>query len=148
MKVMKNASLRMSFIYTAAPAAALLALSQAPTAPADDGARLTAKAEFRNLEGEVVESALLTQTPQGVLIIADLYNLAPGTPGFHIHAVGPDGKGHVETLAASVTLGAGPNSLFDEDGSSLVIHAAPDDYATDSSGNSGDRVACAAVTRR
>lgn len=34
----------------------------------------------------------------------------------------------------------------DADGTSLVIHANPDDYRTDPSGNSGDRVACAVLS--
>lgn len=33
----------------------------------------------------------------------------------------------------------------DADGTSLVIHAKPDDYRTDPSGNSGDRIACAVL---
>lgn len=36
-------------------------------------------------------------------------------------------------------------SLADDDGTSLVIHAKPDDYRTDPSGNSGDRIACAVL---
>ena len=32
--------------------------------------------------------------------------------------------------------------LLDADGTALVIHAKPDDYRTDPSGNSGDRIAC------
>jgi Cu-Zn family superoxide dismutase len=35
--------------------------------------------------------------------------------------------------------------LADEDGSALVIHANPDDLATDPSGNSGGRVACGVI---
>jgi Cu-Zn family superoxide dismutase len=35
--------------------------------------------------------------------------------------------------------------LQDEDGTSLVIHANPDDYRTDPSGNSGARIACAVL---
>jgi Cu-Zn family superoxide dismutase len=35
--------------------------------------------------------------------------------------------------------------LADTDGTSLVIHAKPDDYRTDPSGNSGDRIACAVL---
>ena len=35
--------------------------------------------------------------------------------------------------------------LLDADGSSLVIHAAADDYVTDPSGNSGARIACAVI---
>jgi superoxide dismutase, Cu-Zn family len=36
--------------------------------------------------------------------------------------------------------------LNDADGTSLVIHAGPDDYKTDPSGNSGDRIACAVIS--
>ncbi|MEO6432533.1 MAG: superoxide dismutase family protein [Sphingomicrobium sp.] len=38
-----------------------------------------------------------------------------------------------------------PGALIDMDGAALVIHAAADDYQTDPSGNSGDRVACAVL---
>jgi Cu-Zn family superoxide dismutase len=41
-----------------------------------------------------------------------------------------------------LTLAAGPTSLFDPDGSALVIHARSDDQRTDPSGNSGDRLVC------
>lgn len=37
------------------------------------------------------------------------------------------------------------SGLADADGTSLVIHAGPDDYRTDPSGNSGDRIACAVL---
>lgn len=35
--------------------------------------------------------------------------------------------------------------IDDTDGTSLVVHASPDDYRTDPSGNSGDRIACAVL---
>jgi len=37
--------------------------------------------------------------------------------------------------------------LFDADGTAVVVHASPDDYRTDPSGNSGSRIACGVLTR-
>lgn len=38
-------------------------------------------------------------------------------------------------------------SLFDADGSALVVHASQDDYKTNPSGNSGARIACGVISR-
>jgi len=61
--------------------------------------------------------------------------------------VGPDGKAHVSVLVPGATLGEGPNSLFHEGGTALVIHAKPDDGKTDPAGNAGARVACGVIMR-
>jgi len=61
--------------------------------------------------------------------------------------VGADGKGALETVAALVTLKPGKNSLFQEGGTSLVLHANPDDDLTDPAGNAGARIACGPITR-
>jgi len=61
--------------------------------------------------------------------------------------VGPDGKADVRVLVPGVTLGEGPNSLFHEGGTALVIHAKPDDGKTDPAGNAGARIACGVIMR-
>ena len=82
-------------------------------------------------------------------------------PGNHKHGM-MAGEGHagdmpnlhvpqsgeltVEVVNEAVTLDKGkPNSLFDNDGSSLVIHAKADDYKSDPAGNAGDRIACGVI---
>ena len=55
--------------------------------------------------------------------------------------------GATVTLPGASLTGPGPAGvLLDADGASLVIHAGPDDYVTDPSGNSGARIACAVIT--
>ena len=39
------------------------------------------------------------------------------------------------------------SSLFDEDGSAIVIHAGGDDYVTDPAGDAGPRIACGVITQ-
>jgi superoxide dismutase, Cu-Zn family len=51
----------------------------------------------------------------------------------------------VEFLVPQLSLGGGKYSLFDSDGSALVIHQGADDYITDPAGNAGDRVACGVI---
>ena len=60
--------------------------------------------------------------------------------------VDKDGEVDLEITSPHVTLEKGmANSLLDEDGSALVIHEKADDYKTDPSGNSGDRIACGVI---
>jgi superoxide dismutase, Cu-Zn family len=61
--------------------------------------------------------------------------------------VNKDGVGRYEALMESMTLGAGATSIFDSDGSAIVIHATADDNMTDPAGNSGDRIACGVITK-
>jgi Cu-Zn family superoxide dismutase len=61
--------------------------------------------------------------------------------------VGSDGQAHMTIIAKGVTLGSGPNSLFHDGGTALVIHEKADDYKTDPSGNSGSRIACGVIQK-
>jgi Cu-Zn family superoxide dismutase len=58
-----------------------------------------------------------------------------------------DGTGRLDATDDRITLGSGPGSLFDADGSALVIHADRDDQKTDPAGNSGDRLVCGVIVK-
>lgn len=62
--------------------------------------------------------------------------------------VAPNGSAKVTLTAPGVTLGEGENSLFHPGGTSLVIHASPDDLKTDPAGNAGARIVCGVITRQ
>ncbi len=56
--------------------------------------------------------------------------------------VGEDGTASMTTIVKGATLAPGNFSLFDGDGTSLVIHEREDDQVSDPAGNSGGRIAC------
>ena len=60
--------------------------------------------------------------------------------------VDAQGMGKADLRDDEVTLKDGPHSLL-TNGAAIVIHAKADDYKTDPSGNSGDRVACGVMTK-
>jgi Cu-Zn family superoxide dismutase len=74
----------------------------------------------------------------------------PDTPEHHVGDFGnltatADGLADVEITTQDFTLAAGPTSVFDEDGTSIVVHEGRDDLTTQPSGNSGPSYACGVV---
>jgi Cu-Zn family superoxide dismutase len=73
---------------------------------------------------------------------------APNAPQRHAGDLGNIsgvGSGKLATLNMTiegVTLDTGPRGIL---GRSVVVHAAPDDYASQPSGNSGGRIACGVI---
>ena len=59
-----------------------------------------------------------------------------------------DGVLQAHVLASQVTLSAGQTTLFDTDGSALILHTKADDYTSQPAGEAGDRFACAVIMQR
>lgn len=65
--------------------------------------------------------------------------------------VGTNGRGTMKILTSRVTISDGPVSLFDADGSAIVIHGNPDQGTTGepkSGVSGGPRVACGVINRK
>jgi Cu-Zn family superoxide dismutase len=65
-------------------------------------------------------------------------------PNVHVQ---DDGVLAVEYFTAAVTLGEGDTTVFDDDGSAIVMHQGADDYQTDPAGDAGPRIACGVITK-
>lgn len=141
----------------------------------DAGGRKVATARLTEVSGGVrivIDAAGLPPGPKGVHVheVGDCAPPAFQSAGGHFnpqrrqHGVlnpqGPhagdlpnitiaaDGTGRLETLTGRITLQPGPSSVFDVDGSTIVIHAGPDDFRTDPAGNSGARIACGIIVKQ
>jgi len=73
--------------------------------------------------------------------------MGPHAGDMNNFTVRADGTATVTVTDPRVNLGTDSYSLFTNGGTSLVIHAKADDMKTDPSGNSGDRIACGAITK-
>ena len=64
-------------------------------------------------------------------------------PNLHIPA---SGELAVEVMNDSITLEKGkPNSVYQTNGTALIVHAGKDDYKTDPTGDAGGRIACGVI---
>jgi Cu-Zn family superoxide dismutase len=58
-----------------------------------------------------------------------------------------NGKLTLTIVNKDITLEKGkPNSVFQDGGTAIVIHANKDDEMTDPAGNAGDRIACGVIS--
>lgn len=144
-----------------------------------------ARATLRDANGARIGTVKLEQDRGEVVVRVNVRNVSPGFHGFHIHSVGEcvapfatagghhnpgaqshaghagdmpvllvnaDGKGEARFETDRVTT----SSLFDADGSAIIVHAGPDNYAniptryapagpdatTLATGDAGGRFAC------
>jgi Cu-Zn family superoxide dismutase len=70
-----------------------------------------------------------------------------GTPERHAGDLpslkaGKDGRAKIDVELDVITLGPGPASIV---GRGLIVHADPDDYKTQPTGNAGARIACGVI---
>lgn len=80
--------MRTRYLFLVAPL--VVACAPAAVTPGGGGGvpQLSAEAEIRDREGRHVGSATLTDTPHGVLIWAELFDLPDGRKAMHVHAAG------------------------------------------------------------
>ncbi len=65
--------------------------------------------------------------------------------------VGANGKATMKAVTTRVTLSDGPLSLFDADGSAIIVHANPDQGITGepkSGVSGGPRIACGVIEKK
>jgi superoxide dismutase, Cu-Zn family len=70
-----------------------------------------------------------------------------GTPERHAGDLpslkaGKDGRAKVDVMLDVITIARGPGSIVDR---GLIVHADPDDYKTQPTGNAGARIACGVI---
>jgi Cu-Zn family superoxide dismutase len=176
-------------ILAGAIALAALALVVTTAVARDDGSPTAATADLVGPTGDALGTVRLSERDGRINVAARVEGIEPGFHGFHVHAVasciGPDfasAGGHLNPAAASHPEHAGDMpvllvdedgtaqasfrtdrfriaDLFGRDGSAIIVHAAPDNYAnipkdrydpdpdamTLATGDSGGRVACGVV---
>jgi Cu-Zn family superoxide dismutase len=170
-------------------ARALSALSWKGDHWGDRGHKRFAFAKLVNADGAAVGTVQLSQWDDKVLVVGKVRGIPAGFHGFHVHAVGKcegpaftTAGGHLADQGQNHPMHKGdlPSLLVDEegnailitttdrfsledlrdaDGSAIIVHAGPDNYAnippryqpqppdamTLSTGDSGGRIACGVV---
>src|SRR5574341_1487468 len=127
--------MRKTFAIVAA-AAVLVACQSTP----EDSPRATAALQPTK-GNKVFGEATFEQVGDKVRVIVFVQNLPPERElGFHIHEAGDCSSG--DGTVDQITLTPGPASIV---GRGLIVHADPDDYKTQPTGNAGARLACGVI---
>jgi Cu-Zn family superoxide dismutase len=169
--------------------AAVAAISISGQVAARGGRNEKAEVRLRNAAGQEIGKVKFKQERDGVSVEVDVHGLTPGFHGFHVHTVGscvgpdfvsagghfnmpghnhpmhsgdmvsllvnPDGRGETSFMTGSFKVA----DLFDADGSAVIVHAGPDNFAnipvryapngpdatTLATGDSGGRTGCGTV---
>ncbi len=103
--------------------------------------------EFGNCDGSTTEPF---SSAGGHWNPTDMEHGAPDADPHHVGDFGnfevtADGLAEATITSSDFTLGEGPTSVFDEDGTAIILHAGEDDLKTQPSGDSGARFACGVV---
>ena len=139
-----------------------------PAAPLEEH---NAVVNLASASGSLVSGKLqvMTMGPNAVHIAGEVGGLSPNSQhGFHVHetgdcsaadasSAGAHHAGDIDTIladaegAARVTvhvpgLTPGSGAANDVAGRAIIVHADPDDYTSQPSGNAGKRVACGVIT--
>ena len=152
------------FLCTAA-VAALAACAPAPVerdTPPPSTSASRATANLAPASASLVSGTLtLTTMGDGVHVGGEIGGLPPGAHGFHVHEHGDcsagahhlgdtdnifanaEGVATIDTHLNDVTLGSGLAN--DIAGRAIIVHADPDDYTSQPSGDAGARVACGVI---
>jgi superoxide dismutase, Cu-Zn family len=172
-------------------AAVVAAISISGQAAARGDHKDKAEVHLRNAAGQEIGKVKFKQERNGVSVDVEVHGLAPGFHGFHVHTIGscvgpdfvsagghfnmaghnhpvhsgdmvsllvnPDGNGELSFTTGSFKVA----DLFDADGSAVIVHAGPDNFAnipvryapngpdttTLATGDSGARTTCGIVQR-
>ena len=102
--------------------------------------------QFAKCEGPTFESAGEHFNPESKL--HGLKNpKGPHAGDMNNFTVKKNGTANSTVTDQHVNMGTDKLSLLANGGTSLIIHASPDDQKTDPSGNSGDRIACGVISK-
>lgn len=102
--------------------------------------------QFAKCEGPTFESAGEHFNPESKL--HGLKNpKGPHAGDMNNFTVKKNGTANSTVTDQHVNMGTDNLSLLANGGTSLIIHASPDDQKTDPSGNSGDRIACGVISK-